>query len=172
MADFKAALARVIDNEGGYRLHKVDGDPGGMTYAGISRRRWPDWPGWAVIDRDGPDAVPADLVAEFYHRNFWRPVCGDLLPCQAIAEAVFDYAVNAGVVLAVKTAQNLVGVAVDGVCGARTAAALKEVEPRWFLAAYGMRRVAYYAALCQKRPGMKKFLLGWVNRAVRMSKQC
>nr|VFJ68710.1 MAG: Glycosyl hydrolase 108 [Candidatus Kentron sp. DK] len=43
MADFGQAFEKTMRNEGGFQLHTVRGDPGGMTYAGISRRHHPDW---------------------------------------------------------------------------------------------------------------------------------
>ena len=47
MADFLPAYEAMIRNEGGYVLHDVPGDRGGMTYAGIARNMNPQWPGWA-----------------------------------------------------------------------------------------------------------------------------
>lgn len=48
MADFLQAYESMIRNEGGYTLHTVAGDRGGMTYAGIARNFHPNWPGWAL----------------------------------------------------------------------------------------------------------------------------
>lgn len=57
-AEFLTAFERMIRNEGGYVLHTVADDKGGMTYAGIARNRWPNWAGWSVIDAGGePQAV-------------------------------------------------------------------------------------------------------------------
>ena len=42
MADFNVAFAAVLQLEGGWRLIKHEGDRGGMTWAGISRRANPD----------------------------------------------------------------------------------------------------------------------------------
>jgi lysozyme family protein len=41
MAEFQPACELMICNEGGYKLHTVPGDKGGMTYAGISRNNFP-----------------------------------------------------------------------------------------------------------------------------------
>ena len=63
MADFLQAFESMIRNEGGYKLHSVEGDRGGMTYAGIARNFHPNWPGWAAIDAgDIPDT---ELVRQF-----------------------------------------------------------------------------------------------------------
>lgn len=41
MADFNPAFEAMIKDEGGYVLHNVEGDRGGMTYAGIARNMNP-----------------------------------------------------------------------------------------------------------------------------------
>ena len=38
MADFEKAFNKTMMNEGGFMLHDVEGDRGGMTFAGISRK--------------------------------------------------------------------------------------------------------------------------------------
>ncbi len=45
MADFIPCFEQTLTLEGGYKLHTVKGDRGGMTYAGISRVHHPNWPG-------------------------------------------------------------------------------------------------------------------------------
>ena len=47
MGEFEQAFEKMIRNEGGYLLHKVSGDRGGQTYAGIARNFYPDWDGWS-----------------------------------------------------------------------------------------------------------------------------
>jgi len=37
MANFEPCFEKVIKLEGGYKLHNVKGDKGGITYAGIAR---------------------------------------------------------------------------------------------------------------------------------------
>ena len=68
MADFLPAFENMIKNEGGYVLHNVPGDRGGMTYAGIARNMQSGWAGWGHIDRNEP--VPAQMVRDFYKQNF------------------------------------------------------------------------------------------------------
>ena len=89
MAQFDPAFESMIRNEGGYKLHKVAGDRGGMTYAGISRVMNPQWVGWAFIDRG--EIPPSQLVRDFYREGYWLPIRGDELP-QDVARSIFDFA--------------------------------------------------------------------------------
>ena len=101
MADFIPAFEKMLHDEGGYQLTDIPGDRGGQTYAGIARKPNPDWAGWQHIDRkDFGSATP--LVREFYKTNFWDRIRGDDLTDQAIAETIFNFAVNTGIGVAAK----------------------------------------------------------------------
>ena len=167
MANFKPAFQQMIKREGGYRLHKVAGDRGGQTYAGIARNHHPDWQGWAIIDKGelhNDRLVP--MVRGFYRVNYWQRIGGSDISHQHVAETLFDFAVNAGVVTAVKLAQAVVGVAPDGIVGPKTIAALTQADPEQFIAHYALAKIARYAKICTRDPSQKKFLLGWINRAL------
>jgi len=163
MADFQPAFEVMIKNEGGYVLHNVPGDRGGMTYAGIARNMQPKWPGWPLIDA-GQD-VPASMVRDFYKRDFWDPVRGDDLQHQAIAQAIFDFHVNAGRP-ARTLAQLVVGLTPDGQFGDKTVAALNAAEPDKFVLAYALAKIARYRDIVTKNRDQQKFLLGWINRTL------
>lgn len=168
MADFESAFQKTMQNEGGYRLHEVEGDRGGMTYAGIARRFHPGWAGWKIIDSgrmDDPDLT--GMVRQFYRVNFWDRIGGDDIQAQQIAESVFDFAVNAGVRVAVKLAQLATGATPDGIVGPQTIGALNNTDPESFVAQYVVAKISRYAAICNHRPSQKKFLLGWINRTLK-----
>ena len=42
----------VLKHEGGYA--NVSGDLGGETYRGISRKNFPSWNGWEIVDEKKP----------------------------------------------------------------------------------------------------------------------
>ena len=84
---FDAAMDYMQPYEGGYVCDPDDS--GGDTFRGISRRVWPNWDGWDLIDqakREGcrsaaaidkcfaQDAVMAELVDGFYRQNFYDPI--------------------------------------------------------------------------------------------------
>lgn len=89
--DFGNVLGHTLQFEGGYVNDPADS--GGETFRGISRQSWPDWPGWKLIDqaktaglksaqainsRFADDSQMAGLVEDFYRKNFWAPLDGDV----------------------------------------------------------------------------------------------
>jgi lysozyme family protein len=171
MADFVQAYEKTIRAEGGYVLHNVPGDRGGMTYAGIARRYHPNWPGWAHIDAGSEP--PAELVREFYRERFWGRIRGDEIASQAIAETIYDFAVNAGVktasILAQVVASKITGemLTPDGVVGPKTLAALNQCDERLFVALYTIAKIARYCEIVRRDRSQVKFLLGWITRAIK-----
>ena len=170
MADFTPAYERTVVAEGGYTLHETPGDRGGVTYAGIARRYHPDWPGWSHIDAGGEP--PAELVRSFYREKFWGRIRGDEITSQAIAETIYDFAVNAGVktasILAQVVASKITGETLtpDGVIGPKTIAALNSCDERLFVALYTIAKIARYCEIVRRDRSQAKFLLGWVSRAI------
>lgn len=175
MSDFKQALEIILAHEGGY-VNDPD-DPGGETYRGIARKMNSKWPGWVTVDLlkldkkafpknlDQDDVLQAAIRA-FYEANYWDRIRGDDFSNQDAACAVFDFAVNAGVVASSKVAQVAARVAVDGVIGSVTVAKINAMDPRVFLSLFALGRIARYAAICEKRPESRKFFYGWVKRTL------
>lgn len=166
MAEFEPAFEKMILNEGGYSLHTVKADRGGMTYAGISRNFHPYWPGWRLIDEDPDNPVLTEMVREFYRENFWNRIHGDEIKSQAIAQSVFDFAVNAGIKTAVKLAQIIVKATPDGIMGPKTLEALNAKDEKVFVLSYALMKITRYAGICNRDRSQTKFLLGWVNRTL------
>lgn len=146
MANFSEALKKTLKSEGYYVFDSRDS--GGETYCGISRNNFPDWEGWVVIDsRKKTKALTANeqvqsadiFVGPFYKEKFWNPILGDGIADQAIAEAIFDFAVNAGISRAVLAAQEVlhnqfsfVDITFDGKMGSKTASRLNELDGKAF----------------------------------------
>ena len=128
MADYKQAIGKILKSEGGY-VNDPD-DRGGETYTGISRKFWPGWLGWTIIDelkKAGkfprkpvtPNEIEIDTqlqyeVRMFYYHQFWIQIGGDKIKNQPIAEMLLDSAVNEGIVPAIRRAQSITGVAITG----------------------------------------------------------
>lgn len=165
MADFLPAFESMIRNEGGYKLHIVAGDSGGMTYAGIARNFHPKWPGWAAIYRgEIPDT---ELVRDFYRVHFWSKIRGDEIGDQRIARSLFDFSVNAGPKTAIKLAQIVAGTTPDGALGPKSLEAINKLDGGAFIAAYALAKIARYRDIVTRDRTQIKFLVGWINRTLR-----
>ena len=156
MGNFEIIVPLVLSLEGGY-VNDPD-DPGGETKYGISKRSYPheDIPG-----------MTRDRAKEIYRRDFWELVRADEIPNQRLSASVFDMAINAGPQEAIKILQEVVGAAMDGIFGPKTAAAVAR-HPDLDEAGleYVLTRIHKYALLAQRKPISRKFFLGWVNRAL------
>ncbi len=162
MADFAAAFDKTVRQFERFELTDHAADYGRQTYAGISRRYHPRWEGWALIDADRP--VPDGLVEQFYRAEFWNPIQGDALTNQAIAEAVFDWAVQRGPKKAVDLALAVLGLppTLSMLAAVRELNALP--SPRAFVLDYGWRRVKHRLEIAGRDQSQRVFLLGWLRR--------
>lgn len=117
MADKTKAIAKILIREG-YEAGRSVGyvnsvtDRGGETVGGISRKNWPNWEGWKIIDEaktkpNFPKSLVSNtklfyLLLDFYDVNFWSKIQGDRITDQKIAETILDGAVLEGISSAVK----------------------------------------------------------------------
>lgn len=128
MANFKESFQKVIVAEGGY-VNDPD-DSGGETYLGITRVHEPNAKMWALIDaakKANPGFTNKSLTAilnkneaimdearAIYKKKYWDAIKLDTIPSQKLAHQIFDMGVNAGVSLAIKLAEELVGIKPTG----------------------------------------------------------
>lgn len=166
MADFSAAFPIIANHEGGYSLDKDD--RGGETYAGITRKNFPRWAGWLVIDqremRNGDKLEElSPLVKNFYKVNFWDRFKGDAFDSQDVANFVFDWFVNSGN-HAIKALQRTIGVTADCVVGDETIHAVNACNEVALMRRLKDTRIKFYQNIVANDPSQKKFLKGWTNR--------
>ena len=174
MASFKTAFPLLLAHEGGYV--KDPDDPGGETYRGVARKIWPRWEGWDTLDylktQSGfpsnldNNSVLQDLIHDFYKNNFWDRIKGEQIKDQEVANSIFDFAVNAGVRTSSGLAQMVVGADTDGIIGPKTLEKLNIFDSDHFLAAFTVAKIARYVSIIKKRPTSRKYLYGWVRRAI------
>lgn len=164
MANFKAAFTNTMLNEGGYQLTNIPGDRGGMTYAGISRKMWPNWGGWVYIDAGA--TPPNDTVEAFYKQMFWDPLMLDHVAASAVSNNIYDFAVNAGVKTAAKLAQVAAKTTPDGVMGQKTLTAINIMSTELFILRFSLAKIARYRDIVAKDRSQIKFLMGWLNRTL------
>ena len=143
---FDEAFDRLIGNEGGYC--NVQGDPGGETNWGISKRSYPDVD-IKNLTKEGAKAI--------YLRDFWEPL-GDAHP--AIKFQAFDFAVNSGIQTAIRKLQAAIGAADDGHWGPLSAARLASFDLNDVLMRYLAQRLRFWTSLST----WPQFGKGWANR--------
>jgi len=156
ISNFPAALALVLQSEGGFVNHKFD--PGGMTNLGVTRNVWRDW-----VKRDVDEAemraLTPELVTPLYKARYWDACKCDDLP-RGVDYCVFDSAVNMGSGRAAKLLQAALGVTADGAIGRATIAAATAADPVELLEAFSLGKEAFYQSL----PTFATFGKGWLNR--------
>ena len=162
---FLAAYEATMLAEGGYVLHNVPGDRGGMTYAGISRKSWPTWRGW--IDIDAGSTPEAQDVRAFYKTHFWDPLRLDEVADKRVAGTIYDFAVNAGTGIATKLVQVVVGTTPDGRMGTVTLGAINAMPSERFIMAYALAKVARYREIIARDKTQLKFISGWLSRTLK-----
>lgn len=96
---------------------------------------------------------------DLYRHDYWGPAGCDVLP-DAIKYAVFDMAVNSGVLQAVKTLQATVGADADGVVGPKTLLAVNATPVQRLAARFNAQRLIFMLGL----PGWAYFSKSWARR--------
>lgn len=158
MANFNDAIVKTLAREGGARFTDVASDKGGATKYGISQAAYPNLDIRNLTEQQARD---------IYQRDYWDRIGGDAINSQAVAENIFDTAVNMGVGTASKLAQLCCDVSpADGIIGMQSLAAINAMNEQLFLAGYTISKIARYAHICNKDKTQSKFLLGWINRAL------
>jgi lysozyme family protein len=170
MADFKMSLAKTLIFEGGY-VNDIH-DSGGETFKGISRKNWPGWNGWPIIDMakqkpNFPTSLKVNdqltfLVEQFYQHVFWSKYF-DQMP-QELADVVFDRSVNAGIGTAIRLLQKACGCTSDGVMGNQTMNAIAAQDPTTLVERFRQQSVDHYKAIVAENPKKARYLDGWLKR--------
>lgn len=180
MADFLIAFKITNANEGGYS--NSPNDTGGETYMGVSRNNWPNWPGWKLIDQYkqtrglyGINQTMAEnpfmqqYIHDFYKQNFWNPLSLDQVNDQQIANAVYDFGVNAGIGNSGKQIQRACNIAhsdliVDGKIGQHTIDAINNGNAEEIYNNFNDIRKTYYQGIVAHNPSQRQFLASWLSR--------
>lgn len=165
MALFDLAVAIVLQHEGGFVNNPVD--KGQATNMGISTPTLTKWLGRAATLRDVQN-LTADTAKAIYRKWYYEPIKGDQITSQAIATAMLDLAVLTGPATAVKAAQAILGVTVDGNLGPITLGKLNLMAPQDFLWQFSDKYHALFSDIVTATPNQVVFLKGWTLRACAM----
>lgn len=149
---FTNALAFTLQWEGGYVNHPAD--PGGATNLGITQNVYNAWRKSKRLLTQSVQLIARSEAEAIYKTRYWDVVNGDSLTPK-LAMVMFDVAVNHGP-----------GRAKEWI---KQAKALMDADPDNDDLELSRRiidlRVNFYYSLARRRPQMKVFLKGWLNRA-------
>lgn len=165
------SLTEILRHEGGYVDHPSD--PGGATNMGITHKtlaRWRRVSPWWKLPKSDVKALTRTEAKTIYKALYWSRVAANNLP-SGLDLALFDFAVNSGPGRAIRTLQQVLGVAADGVIGPITRAALDQAVIKTGIA-------GLIKAVCQKRLGFLRrlrtfsvFGKGWARRVQSVEKR-
>ena len=173
MANFKEAIDKVLEHEGGYVNNPLD--LGGTTNFGISLRFLQSIDATANIETI--KNLTLEEAEELYFNHFWLSSNCDKIKSQSIAEKVFDTAVNTGSKVANRFLQSTLNIIIfngkplveDGYIGAETINAINLLEGEDvdgnILKVYRLLQKEHYAKIVINRAEQLTFLKGWFNRA-------
>lgn len=154
---FEDALEAILRWEGGFSDHP--NDPGGATNFGITIATLRAWRAPAPVTKEDVRHLTREEAIEIYRANYWNECRCDELP-DGVALAVFDSAVNQGVMRARRFLQTAVGVEADGIFGPITMGAVGAADQAELLDEFMARRAVHYASLTAI------FRLGWYRRVM------
>lgn len=170
MAEFQHAVDSLLVMEAG--LVDDRADHGGVTNFGISATRFPEL---------NVAALTRARAIDLYRLHFWNPLY-EQIPDQALATKLLELTVHMahdatrpfyggrmkGIELLQRACRSLGdrAITVDGFFGPQTLQAVKLEHPAALLAAIRVEQTKHYLALADKDESQRKFLRGWVRRAV------
>ena len=181
MAEYAPAFAKVIELEGGFVDHPDD--PGGATNLGISLRflqtegeyEFGDIDNDGDLDYEDIKNMTMKAASDIYKKHWWDKYGYEGIPNQAVANKIFDMAVNMGARQAHKLLQRAINCVLgqralvdDGLLGEKSSQGMQVAlqQPLALLAALRAQQEGFYRALVAGNSKFKAFLNGWLNRAV------
>jgi lysozyme family protein len=187
MADFYAAIDKILDVEGGYQDHPndkgnynaydsfgnyvpYDDRPGTTlnagTNRGISAALYSRLKGREVTAEEIKAITKAEAIT-IYKKYFWDTIKGDEIKSQRLAELIFDAKVNQyAAIRYLQAVLNKLGnsLAVDGKVGPLTLAAINKANVAQLYNNFLKARADLYRRIVEKNPSQSVFLKGWLKR--------
>jgi lysozyme family protein len=161
--NFQKCLVWLLEHEGG--LTNLKNDRGGLTNLGVTHEEYDRYRRFKGLSLRSVSMITREEAQDVYRTFYWNVSKCDLLP-DGVENAIFDMAVNNGVVGAAKAAQRVTnklvgaGLAVDGHIGPITCDAIDDCP-----------EVAFINAFCDERLRVdsgffnwKSFGKAWTNR--------
>ena len=164
MSDYRMAIEKVLRHEGGYVKDPLD--HGGETYRGISRKYFPRWEGWSIVEVNHFDARLDEMVVQFYKKFFWDVIRLSEVNDQFIAEMLLNISVNIGKRALVKKVQRILGVNPDGIIGPITIGTINNADRDAFVYQFILEVIDLYTHIINKDKNQRRFIAGWLNRSM------
>lgn len=170
LSNWDKSFDMVIAHEGGFTNdqrdsgnHLPDGRQG-CTMWGCTQANWEAYVGKKVT-QDDMRALKKEDVKPLYKRDYWDAVKGDELP-SGVDYAAFDFAINAGAKRSRVMLQRALGVADDGVIGAKTMEAIKAADGEQLLEKFSEAKTNFYKSLSN----FNVYGAGWLRRVADVKK--
>lgn len=160
MADYRKLMPFILKWEGGYSNDKDD--LGGATYKGITLATFRSVYGNDKTVRD-LRAMTSQQWEHIFKTLFWDSWQADRINDQNVANILVDWTWGSGS-YGIKIPQRMLGVAVDGIVGGKTLAAVNARDGKVLFNELKEERIAYIGRICRTRPQNRKFRQGWLNR--------
>lgn len=143
-------------------------DLGGATNMGVTIATWRqvgyDKDGDGDIDVDDLKLLTrADVVNRVLKPHYWDRWKADQIKNQSVANILVDWVWGSGA-YGIKIPQQVLGVAIDGIVGPKTIAAINAQDSEVLFRRIVEERKAFLDRICISRPRNKKFKKGWLNR--------
>lgn len=164
MADPKKLIPFILRWEGGF-VNDPD-DLGGATNKGITIGTFGDYrkrkglPAPTVLDLK--NLSDKDWY-EIFKTLYWDRWKADEIKSQSVADILVDWVWASGV-RGILRAQIILGVASDGIVGAKTITAVNSADPKKLFEAIKADRKKFIDEICKARPKNEKYRRGWMNR--------
>lgn len=141
-------------------------DLGGATMIGVTLATYTEYcrrKGYPQPTAERLRAMSYGQWLDILKTMFWDRWRADEIKSQAVAEILVDWVWASGKP-GITIPQHILGVAVDGVVGPKTLAAVNGSHPESLFARIKSRRREYIERICEARPANNKFRRGWLRR--------
>ena len=160
MADYKKLKPFILKWEGWFVNDKDD--LGGATNKGVTLATFRSVYGQGKTATDLRNMTDQQWETIF-KKHFWDKWRADEIEDQSVANILVDWLWASGS-YGIKIPQRVLGVAVDGIVGAKTIAAVNAKDGNSFFKEVRQERIDFIDRICNSRPQNKKFKKGWLNR--------
>lgn len=164
MANVEKLAPFILKWEGGF-VNDPD-DLGGATNRGITLATYMQYcrkKGYPVPTVERLKNLSEREWTEILKTMYWDRWKADKIVNQSVANMLVDWVWASGV-HSIKRPQKILGVAVDGIVGSQTLAAVNARDAKELFFAIKSDRIRFIDEICKARPANEKFRRGWMNR--------